>query len=82
MKEPKIRRQIHLITSQQVCAVLLLSSGNPQFGGLKTAQAPLKVSPAVISPQAQDGGSFADAITLVGGTQMAPATHRHTRPRV
>lgn len=81
MKEPKIRRQIHLITSQQVCAVLLLSSGNPQFGGLKTAQAPLKVSPAVISPQAQDGVRKA-AATLVGGTQMAPTTHRHTRPRV
>lgn len=26
MKEPKIRQQIHLITSQQVCAVLLLGS--------------------------------------------------------
>lgn len=77
MKEPKIRQQISLITSQQVCAVLLLSSGNPQFGGLKTAQALLKVSPAGrISPQEQ-AGVRKTAATPLGDTETATSPHRH-----
>lgn len=82
MKEPKIRQQIYLITSQQVCAVLPLGWGNPQFGGLKTAQALLKVSPAGrISPQ-EDADVHKTASTPVGDSETATSPHRHAHPPV